>query len=550
MQIELIWIYAAVGAAVGALLALLLTWLLMRARRRERERELLENLEAQKARETILEGVLQEERQARNVVERELEDERIATATLRTRLEETERNLRESEARTAIGKEEREQLEERLRNREQALEEERVANAALTTRVEELGRLLPRQEELERKLEMKQQRILELEKERSELGTRIEEEREQSRVRLQELREAKETMQKEFKLLAAQILEENSRRFGEVSKSGVEQLLKPLQQQVQEFRQRIEKVHTEETRGMATLMQEIRQLKDLNRQIGEDAVNLTRALRGESKRQGVWGEMVLERVLEASGLREGEEYEREVTLRDDESRHFRPDVIVHLPDRRDIIIDAKTSLVAYERYVNTEDEEKRKQYARHHLEAVKSHIDQLSEKSYSQLEGVHTLDFIFMFMPIEGALMLALQEDPGLYDKAFAKHIVLVSPTTLLVALRAVENTWKRERQNRNALEIAKRAGALYDKFVGFAEDLEKIGKQLDTVHKTYDSAWKKLTEGRGNIVRQIESLRELGARTSKQIPRRMADDALEETPQISGEESGEGGSTSTSENE
>jgi len=380
--------------------------------------------------------------------------------------------------------------------------------------------------ELEAMLDAMRGKNVALEKEVSELSIRLEEERRQSQLRLNELKEAKELMQKEFKVLASQIMEENGRRFGTISKEGVEQVLKPLQQQVSEFRKRIEQVHTDETKEMATLLHEIRTLKELNQRISEDAVNLTRALKGESKQQGIWGEMVLERVLEASGLREGEEYEREVSLQDNENRRFRPDVIVHLPDDRDIIIDAKTSLVAYERYVNAETDEERALYARHHLEAVKSHIDRLSDKRYTALEGVNTLDFVFMFMPIEGALMLALQTDPSLYDKAFAKHIVLVSPTTLLVALRAVENTWRHERQNRNAMEIARRAGALYDKFVGFAEDLEKVGKQLDTVQKTYDGAWKKLTEGRGNIVRQVMALEELGAKTGKKMPKKLADAA------------------------
>ncbi|WP_292663861.1 DNA recombination protein RmuC [Nitratifractor sp.] len=412
------------------------------------------------------------------------------------------------------------------------LQEERIANATLRTRIDGLGQMLMSAEErLEaqgRTLGEKEAAILALEKQRSELQTRLEEEREQSQARLAELKEAREAMQKEFKLLADRVLEENSRRFGELSRSNVEEVLKPLRQQVTEFRDRIDRVHTEETKEMATLMQEIRHLRELNRQISEDAVNLTRALRGESKTQGIWGEMVLERVLEASGLREGEEYEREVSLRDADRRRFRPDVVVHLPDHRDLIIDAKTSLVAYERYVNAEEEEERRRYARLHLDAVKNHIDRLAGKSYSELEGVETLDFVFMFLPIEGALMLALQEDPGLYDAAFSRHIVLVSPTTLLVALRAVENTWRRERQNRNAQEIARRAGALYDKFVNFAEDLERVGKQLDTVQKSYDSAWKKLSDGRGNIVRQIETLRELGARSSKTLPKKLAQEALD----------------------
>ena len=411
-------------------------------------------------------------------------------------------------------------------------QEERIANATLRTRVDGLGQMLmsaeERLESLGQALEEKEAAILALEKQRSELQTRLQEEREQSRARLAELKEAREAMQKEFKLLADRVLEDNRRRFGELSRSSVEEVLKPLRQQVTEFRERIDRVHTEETKEMATLMQEIRQLRELNHRISEDAVNLTRALRGESKTQGIWGEMVLERVLEASGLRKGEEYEREVSLQDTRGRRFRPDVVVHLPDHRDLIIDAKTSLVAYERYVNTDEEEERRRYARLHLDAVKRHIDRLAEKNYSELEGIETLDFVFMFLPIEGALMLALQEDPGLYDAAFLRHIVLVSPTTLLVALRAVENTWRRERQNHNAQEIARRAGALYDKFVSFAEELEKMGKQLDTVQKSYDMAWKKLIDGRGNIVRQVETLRELGAKTNKTLPKKLREEALD----------------------
>ncbi|WP_457595554.1 DNA recombination protein RmuC [Hydrogenimonas sp.] len=477
MQIPLIWIYFIGGAAAGAVIVAIVAVLMLRAERRR----------AQEEAERLSQEVELRERQSRERLE-----------ALRVQAERTEELLGSS----------------------------RVENAALKERLERMAQTEARLEELGAMLEASRGRNVELERELAELKTRLDEERRHAQKSIEELKEARVLMQKEFKVLASQIMEENSRRFGAVSKEGVEQVLKPLQQQVNEFKKRIEQVHTEETKEMATLLNEIKTLKELNRQISEDAVNLTRALKGESKQQGIWGEMVLERVLEASGLRAGEEYEREVSLRDGESRRFRPDVVIHLPDDRDIIIDAKTSLVAYERYVNAETDEEKRLYARHHLDAVKSHIDKLSDKGYTALEGVNTLDFIFMFMPIEGALMLALQSDPTLYDRAFAKHIVLVSPTTLLVALRAVENTWRHERQNRNAMEIARRAGALYDKFVGFAEDLEKLGKQLDTVQKTYDGAWKKLTEGRGNIVRQVLTLQELGAKTHKKMPKKLSDEA------------------------
>jgi DNA recombination protein RmuC len=541
MQIPLIWLYFAGGAAAGLLLASIVAFFAMDARRKAYDEELTELRESAEAQKTALQESLAAERAAAEALEERLQrtlqekaalQERAArVAPLEARLEEREAALaalreenvglqtQNGELQTKLA-EERRQFEARIQEREEAW------RRLVAEREERLEKLEAWRKGLEEKLEAKTAENTALQRQVGELQTLLEEEREQTKLRLAELKEAKETMQKEFKSLAAQIMEENSQRFGKVSKERVEEVLKPLQQQVNEFRKRIEQVHTEETKEMATLLNEIKGLKELNRQIGEDAVKLTKALRGESKTQGIWGEMVLERVLEASGLREGEEYEREVSLQDADSRRYRPDVIVHLPDDRDIIIDAKTSLRAYEQYVNAEDEEARRLYAKQHLEAVKSHIERLSDKSYTQLEGVNTLDFIFMFMPIEGALMLALQEDPGLYDRAFARHIVLVSPTTLLVALRAVENTWRHDRQNRNALEIAKRAGELYDKFVGFAQDLEKVGKQLETVRKTYDGAYGKLIAGRGNLVRRVEELKELGARASKQMPRKIADDA------------------------
>ena len=437
-----------------------------------------------------------------------------------------EKAHREAEANEAAAQERIDALERREEALEEALQQARIEAATLRERVERLRSFETRLEESEEALAMQRERNVALEREVSELQTRLEEERRQTELRLQELKEAKETMQKEFRLLASQVMEENSRRFGDLSKERVEAVLKPLQQQVVDFRKRVDELHTQETKSVSALMAEIRNLRELNQKISEDAVNLTKALRGESKTQGIWGEMVLERVLEASGLREGEEYEREVSLEDADRRRFRPDVVVHLPDDRDIVIDAKTSLVAYEKYVAAETEEERKRYEAEHLAAVRAHIDRLSDKSYTRLEGIHTLDFIFMFMPIEGALMLALKADPTLYDKAFGRHIVLVSPTTLLVALRAVENTWRHDRQNRNAMKIAQQAGSLYDKFAGFAKDLEKLGSQIDTLRNTYDAAWNKLVSGRGNLVRQVETLRELGAKASKELPKKTAEEA------------------------
>jgi len=335
----------------------------------------------------------------------------------------------------------------------------------------------------------------------------------------------KEEIKTEFETLAKKVFEGNSQKFAEFSKENIDSMIKPLQTQISEFKKQVADTYNAESQDRAVLKNEIHTLKELNEKISKDAINLTNALKGESKQQGIWGEMVLEHVLEASGLRKGFEFEREVSLKTDDNETLRPDAIVHLPDDRDLIIDAKTSLVAYERYVNEEDTTLKKKYLDAHLESIRSHITGLSKKNYERLKGLNTLDFIFMFMPIEGALAVALEHDNSIYDNAFRNKILLVGPTTLLVAMRAVENVWKFERQNQNAQEIARRAGAMYDKFVGFSEDLLKISKQIDGIQSTFSAARNKLTEGKGNLLRQVDQLKELGAQTSKDIPKELRGD-------------------------
>jgi len=340
--------------------------------------------------------------------------------------------------------------------------------------------------------------------------------------KLEMMQEHKKELKTEFERLAKQIFDGNSEKFAEFSKQNLDSMIKPLQTQIEEFKKQVSNTYNTESRDRAVLKNEIRSLKELNEKISKDAVNLTNALKGESKQQGVWGEMVLEHVLEASGLRKGFEFEREVSLRTDENEVLRPDVIVHLPDNRDLIIDAKTSLLSYERFVNAEDEASKAKHLAAHLHSIKAHIDELSNRNYERLKAVNTLDFIFMFMPIEGALAVALEHDNSIYDDAFKKKILLVGPTTLLVAMRAVENVWKYERQNQNAQEIARRAGAMYDKFVRFSEDLIKISKQIDAIQSSFSAAKSKLSDGKGNLVRQVQQLKELGAQTSKQIPKEL----------------------------
>ena len=338
--------------------------------------------------------------------------------------------------------------------------------------------------------------------------------------KIKNLQENKEQMKLEFKDLADKILEKNSEKFSTQNQENLNKMINPIKEQFTEFKKQIDDVYVKEAKDRSMLQAEIKSIKEINHQMSADAKSLTNALKGESKTQGMWGEMILERVLENSGLREGEEYEREVSLEhESDGSRFRPDVIVHLPDTREIIIDAKTSLTAYEQYVSCGDEDKKEEFAQQHLNSMKKHIKELSDKDYTSLKGVETLDFIFMFVPVESALLMALEYDSGLFDMAFKKNVILVGPTTLMVSLRAVENTWKYEHQQRNALEIAKRAGLLHDKFVSFIESVEKLGKQLATVQKTYDDTFSKMHTGSGSVTSQFIKLEKLGAAASKSLP-------------------------------
>lgn len=349
---------------------------------------------------------------------------------------------------------------------------------------------------------------------------RISEQEKQNIEKMEMMKEHRIELKKEFELLASKVFDSNSKEFTKLSQQGLSSMIKPLESQIDEFKKQVHTLYSDESKDRAMLKQEILSLKDLNRQISQDAINLTNALKGEKKQQGIWGEMILEKVLESSGLRKGIEYTREVSLKNSDGKSYRPDVLVHLPDKRDLIIDAKTSLNAYEKYISSESS--KELYLKRHVKALRNHIKDLSSKNYEKLLGINSLDFIFMFVPIEGALAVALEHDSSLYDDAFKKQILLVGPTTLLIAMRAIENVWKYEKQNQNAKEIASRAGALYDKFVSFSDDMVKISKQFEGLHGSFESAKKRLSEGRGNIIRQVEQLKEMGAKTKKQIPQEI----------------------------
>lgn len=376
-------------------------------------------------------------------------------------------------------------------------------------------------DELKEMLKTKRDELLETKEELVQYRTRLEE---QSRV----MQDGEKRMKQEFENLANKIFDNNSRKFSQQNQENLGLILDPMKQQLISFRQKVEDVYVKEAESRSALQNELKLLKELNQKMTTEATNLTNALKGDSKKQGKWGEMVLENVLESSGLREGHEYNREVSLRDDENRLFRPDVIINLPDNRHIIIDAKTSLTAYSEYIASSDELEKKSHLKRHIKSIKDHIKGLSDKKYEDLPDVNSLDFIFMFVPIESALLLAMENDIGLYDSAFKQKIILVSPTTLLVALRAVENTWRYERQAQNIAEVSKRAEELYKKFTSFVEDLKKVGKGLDSASDSYSEAFKKLSEGSGNLVRQVTLLKKVSnIKPKKELDSVLVDGAM-----------------------
>jgi DNA recombination protein RmuC len=364
-----------------------------------------------------------------------------------------------------------------------------------------------------------------LERDYAVLHTRHEDATSSHNEKIKLLDEAKETLKQQFSHLANEIFESKTKRFEESSQERLQLLLKPFREQITNFSKQTEERFVTENSERAVLRKELSQLRELNEQITQDARNLTNALKGENKTQGNWGEIVLERILEESGLREGMEYETQGSFKGEEGNTLRPDVIIHLPQEKDIVIDSKVSLVAYERFMSAQEPEEKESALKQHLASINAHIKGLSEKKYEKLEGVHTLDFILLFMPIEGAFLLALEQDGTFFSRAYEKNIMIVSPSTLLVTLRTIEHIWRTERQEQNAQEIARQAEALYDKFVAFVEDLNKIGDQIGKTQESYDKALNKLSTGKGNLLRRVESMKKLGLKPKKSLPLLGEDD-------------------------
>jgi len=484
-----------VGMVLGVFFTVLIGWLLVRGRMRvERDRWASEALvqqtlmqasitTAQRDREDLMQRLLREQQQVSDrsaALERAL----IAEAGLRSQVEQCQQQLLGVETRLELAAREAEQL--------------RADNANHREKV-------------------------------SHLQTTLLEQQKQNEEKLTLLQQARESLNAEFKNLANDIFDAKQKSFKEQNQLQMDGLLKPLSEKIKDFEKRVEETYDRESKERFSLAKEVRDLQTLNVRISQDAVNLTNALKGENKTQGTWGEVILERVLEKSGLEKGREYEVQVNLKNEQGQRFQPDVVVHLPEGKDVIIDSKVSLVSYERYCSAEPGAAQQDALKAHILSLRQHVKLLSEKDYQNLENVRTLDFVLLFVPVEAAFTLAVQQDNEIFTNAFDKNIVLVAPSTLLATLRTIQNIWRYEQQNKNAQEIASRAGALYDKFVNFVADLEDIGAKLESVQTVYAKAHNKLTSGKGNLVTRAENMRELGARVTKILPANLVEIAVQE---------------------
>lgn len=407
-----------------------------------------------------------------------------------------------------------------------------IARLRATTEKSKLEERIERMSEHEDRLEQQFRAAInekeDVRKEKEFLNTELAKRNSENDNLLQKLNEQKEDLEKlqekftkEFENLANKILDTKSEKFTKQNAEKLDVILKPLQEKIEKFEKKVEDTHKESIDRHAMLRQQIIGLKELNEQMSKEATNLTKALKGDSKSQGNWGELVLERVLEKSGLEKDREYFVQSSFKTEDGSRILPDVVLHLPDSKKMIIDSKVSLTAYERYVNAEDAKAKESFLKEHIASLKKHIDQLSGKNYQDIYKIESPDFVLLFVPIEPAFAVAINEDNNLYNQAFEKNIVIVTPTTLLATLRTIDTMWNNEKQQQNALEIATQAGRLYDQFVNLTEDLIKVGNQLKTVQGSYDGTMKKLT-GQGNLIRKVETLKKLGIKQKKYLSEKL----------------------------
>ncbi|WOE82723.1 DNA recombination protein RmuC [Pseudomonas protegens] len=372
----------------------------------------------------------------------------------------------------------------------------------------------------------KENELRRLDAQAASLQAELREQQESHQQRLTDLQGSRDELRAQFAELAGKIFDEREQRFAETSQQRLGQLLDPLKERIQSFEKRVEESYQAEARERFSLAKELERLQQLNLRLSDEATNLTRALKGQ-KTQGNWGELILERVLEHAGLEKGREYQTQVSLKGPDGERFQPDVLIMLPGDKQVVVDSKVSLTAYQQYVGSDDPQIAQTALKQHVLSLRNHVKGLAGKDYKRLEGLHSLDFVLLFVPIEAAFSAALQAEPNLFQEAFDRHIVIVSPTTLLATLRVIDSLWKQERQSQNAREIAERAGWLYDKFVLFIQDLDEVGNRLQQLDKAYAAARNKLTEGRGNLVSRSEQLKLLGARASKSLPADLLERAM-----------------------
>lgn len=375
-----------------------------------------------------------------------------------------------------------------------------------------------------KRLEKKDEEIIELNRDLSTKEADFKNIRERLQEQKSELEKIQDKFRLEFKNLANEILEEKTKKFTEQNKSNLSSILDPLKEKITDFEKKVEQSNKESIDRNAALREQLNNLKELNLKMSVDAENLTKALKGDAKTMGSWGEFILESILEKSGLVKGREYVIRKSFRSEEGNLMQPDIVVKLPERKNIVIDSKVSLVDYEKYVNTDDKDKEDHYLKMHLASLRRHIDSLSAKNYQNLYDIAGLDFVLLFMPVEPAFSLAIQAEEALFMYAYKKNIVIVSPSTLIATLRTIASIWRQEYQNRNVKEIARQGGALYDKFVGLLEDLMEIGKKLDDTRKAYNASMNKLSVGKGNLIKKVQDIKELGASTKKNLPQKILD--------------------------
>ena len=410
------------------------------------------------------------------------------------------------------------------------LTEKRIEVATLTERIEQMKMQFT---DCQTHLSEREREVAQVNTEKlkhlsliSELETTLDKERQATEEKLALLEDAKQKLGSEFKLLANQIFEEKGKAFSEQNRSSLDEVLKPMREQLGDFRKRVDEVHLNDSKDRAGLREHLAQLENLNRQMSEDAISLTQALKGENKAQGNWGEMILERLLESSGLREGQEFMREQSFTDEDGRRFRPDVVIYMPGDKQVIIDSKVALVDYERAIAADDDVTRDIAVKAHLRSLKDHIKGLSSKRYDHLPNVNTPDYVLMFLPIEGAYLMAIEADQSVFESAFEQRVAVVTPSTLYATLKLIEQLWRYERQSENVVKLVDRASKLHDKMVDFVSAFEEIGQRLDQAQAAYGTAHNRISSGRGNVITQIYDLGKLAGKTKKELPNHLVERA------------------------